>query len=192
MLSGLLTYTATTKRRQIKIRLVCLRPSSDSWCRPDRHCDRKTRPLLEEIVSALQSVLTNYSRVYIVVDALDECLDHDSTRKQLLAKLHDLQGKIDLRLMTTSRFIPDIVEELKGMPMLEVRASDADMKQFVAGQIYRLPKCIRRDHELQSFVERKIVEAVEGMLVFRILFESGSLLIRQVSACSSSRRFPAR
>lgn len=144
----------------------------------DHHADRRTTPSLEEIFNALRSVLTNYSRVYVVVDALDECPDHNGTRKQLLTKLHDLQGKIDLRLMTTSRFIPGIVEEFKGMPMVEVRASDADVKRFVAGQIYRLPRCIRRDHELQSFVEGKIVEAVEGMLVFRVLFEPGSLLIR--------------
>ena len=47
--------------------------------------------------------------------------------------------------------------------MLEVRASKEDVKRFVAGQIPRLPKCIRRDDELILTVQSKIVEAVDGM-----------------------------
>jgi hypothetical protein len=133
----------------------------------DLHTARKTRPSLEEIFGALQSVLTSYSTVYVIIDALDECTDKDGTRSQLLAKLRDLQQKTDLRLMGTSRFIPDIVREFNGMPILEIRASDADVKQFVAGQIYRLPKCIQRDNKLQGSVQDKIVEAVDGMYVIR-------------------------
>ena len=39
----------------------------------DRHRDKRTRPPLEEISRALQSVATVYSRIFIIVDALDEC-----------------------------------------------------------------------------------------------------------------------
>jgi Cdc6-like AAA superfamily ATPase len=133
----------------------------------DLHATRKTRPSLEEIFNALQSVLTSYSTVYVIIDALDECTDKDGTRSQLLARLRDLQRKTDLRLMTTSRLIPDIVQEFDGMSILEIRASDADVQQFVAGQIYRLPKCIQRDKKLQGSVQDKIVEAVDGMYVIR-------------------------
>ena len=133
----------------------------------DLHASRNTRPSLDEIFSALQSVLTSYSTVYVIIDALDECPDKDGTRSQLLAKLRDLQRKTDLRLMGTSRVIPDIVREFNGMPTLEIRASDADVQQFVAGQIYRLPKCIQRDSQLQGSVQDKIVEAVDGMYVIR-------------------------
>jgi hypothetical protein len=133
----------------------------------DLHATHNTRPSLDEIFGALQSVLTIYSTVYVIIDALDECPDKDGTRSQLLAKLRNLQRKTDLHLMTTSRLIPDIVQEFNGMPMLEVRASDADVQQFVASQIYRLPKCIQRDNKLQGSVQDKIVEAVDGMYVNR-------------------------
>ena len=132
----------------------------------DCHVNQKSRPSLEEIVNALKSVLTAYSKVYLVVDALDECTDQDGTRSRFLAKLRDLQSKVDLHLMTTSRFIPDIVQEFKLAPMLEVRASESDVRHFVVGQIYRLPKCIQRDDELQAFVQEKIVKAVDGMSVY--------------------------
>lgn len=128
-----------------------------------KHADRGTKPSLEEIFGALQSVLTNYSSVYVVVDALDECSDRDGNRRQFLAKLRDLQGRTDLHLVATSRFIPEIVNEFSAALTLEVRASDGDVKQFVAGQIYRLPKCVQRDETLQDMVQDKVVQAVDGM-----------------------------
>jgi hypothetical protein len=159
----------TTLLAAILKQLVRNRPSiaDPVTCLYDLHATDNTRPSLDEIFSALQSVLTIYSTVYVVIDALDECPDKDGTRSQLLAKLRDLQRKTDLHLMATSRLIPDIVQEFNGMPMLEVRASDADVQQFVAGQICRLPKCIQRDNKLQGSVRDKIVEAVDGMYVNR-------------------------
>ncbi|RYP26030.1 hypothetical protein DL768_011840 [Monosporascus sp. mg162] len=129
----------------------------------NQHAYRRTRPSLEEIISALRSVLSNYSSVYVVVDALDECASKDGTRSQLLAKLRDLQSNTDMRLMVTSRPITEIENEFRSMPTLEVRASDTDVKRFVLGQIYRLPKCVQRDDELQDFVQNKIVEAADGI-----------------------------
>jgi hypothetical protein len=128
-----------------------------------QHADRGTRPSPDEVFSALQDVLAQYSTVHIVVDALDECQNSDSTRHKFLAKLRDLQAVQDVRLMATSRFIPEIVDAFNKVTKLEVQASKEDVKQFVAGQIHRLPGCIQRDPALQDIVQEKIVEAVDGM-----------------------------
>lgn len=128
-----------------------------------QHADRGTKPSLEEIFEALQSVIGSYSSVYLAVDALDECPDRDGTRRQFLAKLQDLQSGTDLRLFATSRFIPDIVDEFNAALTLEIRASDGDVKRFVAGQTYRLPKCIQRDDTLQDMMQERVVQAVDGM-----------------------------
>lgn len=128
-----------------------------------RHADRGTKPSLNEIYSALRDVLAHYPCVYIVVDALDEC--RDEARRQLLAKLRDLEAGQDVRLMATSRFIPDIEDLFKKALRLEVQASREDVKRFVAGQIYRLPGCIQRNAALQEMVQEKIVEAADGMQV---------------------------
>jgi Cdc6-like AAA superfamily ATPase len=128
-----------------------------------QHADRGTRPSPDEVFSVLRDVLAHYSTVHIVVDALDECQDSDGTRRQFLAKLRDLQAGGDVRLMATSRYIPEIVDAFNEAPKLEVQASKADVKRFVAGQLYRLPRCIQRDPALQEMVQEKIVEAVDGM-----------------------------
>jgi hypothetical protein len=113
-------------------------------------------------------VLRNYSAVYVVVDSLDECPDRKGTRSRILRKIRDLQKETDLHLMVTSRFIPEIVEEFKHAPRLEVRATAADVRRFVAGKMYELPKCIQRDKKLQELVQDTITQAMDGMLVYRV------------------------
>ncbi|KAF1939264.1 hypothetical protein EJ02DRAFT_446309 [Clathrospora elynae] len=128
-----------------------------------QHAKQRTRPSPDEIYSALRDVLAHYSTVHIVIDALDECQNSDGTRMQFLTKIRDLQAGQDICLMATSRFIPEIVDAFREASTLEVRANRDDVKRFVAGQICRLPVCIRRDPVLQEIVQEKIVEAVDGM-----------------------------
>lgn len=127
------------------------------------HGDRRTYPSLKEICIALNAVLNSYSKAYIIVDALDECTDSDGTRSKLLTILRDLQTKTDMRLMVTSRFVARIEQSFQGSLMLEIRASEADVKRYVAGQLHRFPMCVQRDPELQAETQDGIVLAVDGM-----------------------------
>jgi hypothetical protein len=129
----------------------------------DHHSKKKSRPSSDEIFTALSTICSNYAGVYLVVDALDECSDQDSTRSRLIERLRDLQAKTNVRLLFTSRFIPEIMEKFRPDPILEVRASEEDVKRFIKGQIPRLPNCIKRDNELRRAVQSKISEAVNGM-----------------------------
>jgi len=129
----------------------------------DHHSKQKSRPSLNEIFIALLTVCSNHARVYVVMDALDECTDQDGTRRQLIQKLRELQMSTDVRLLFTSRFIPEITATFRSDSVLEVRANEEDVKRFVAGQIPRLPSCIRRDDELVRAVQSKIVKAIDGM-----------------------------
>jgi hypothetical protein len=124
------------------------------------HSKRQSRPLQDELFTALLIVCSSYAGVYIVVDALDECMDIGIP---IIEKLRDLQAKTNVRLLFTSRFIPEITQNFRSDPILEVRASEEDVKRFVAGQIPRLPNCIRRDDKLIRMVQTKISEAVDGM-----------------------------
>jgi hypothetical protein len=118
---------------------------------------------LEELKKTLQDVLANLSTVYIVIDALDECPSDDGTRRQLMACILELQSCTDLRLMVTSRHIPEIADEFQDAIAIEVRAHDEDVTRFVTGQMDRLPRCIQRDAELQKLVREKITGAIDGM-----------------------------
>jgi hypothetical protein len=126
----------------------------------DHHSKQKSRPSTDEIFTALLTICSNHAKVYIVVDALDECTDQNRTRSQLIEKLRELQTRTNVRLLFTSRFIPEITEKFRLDPVLEVRASGKDVKQFIAGQWSRLPKY---DEQLKRTIQDRIVEAVDGM-----------------------------
>ena len=121
-----------------------------------------TVPNLAEIQDALAYVATSFSTIHVIVDALDECANF-GTRRELVRYLQKLQSKADIRLLATSRFHSDIEEKFQGVPTLEIRASDEDIKRYVAAQIDDLPRCIRDDSSLFSQVQNKITEAVNGM-----------------------------
>jgi hypothetical protein len=107
--------------------------------------------------------------VYVVVDALDECPDVSNARGQLIARLGELQANANVRLLFTSRAIPEIKAEFDTVPTLEVRADEEDVRSFIAGQIPCLLKRIQRDEALKRDIEDKIVESADSMLVFCLI-----------------------
>jgi hypothetical protein len=129
----------------------------------NKHLKQNSRPSVSEILEALQSVCLSYTTISIVVDALDECTDRDGTRSRLIDELHHIQAKVNLRLLFTSRSLPEITQKFQSNPVLKIRAHEDDVGRFVAGQIPRLPKCIQRDEELRNTAQTKIVQAVDGM-----------------------------
>jgi Cdc6-like AAA superfamily ATPase len=89
----------------------------------NRHKMKRTRLSLEEISRSLQAVATLYSRVFIIVDALDECQVSDGCRQRFISGLFSLQAKCGANLLVTSRFIPDITERFDQAITLEIHAT---------------------------------------------------------------------
>jgi hypothetical protein len=135
----------------------------------DRHQDKRTRPSLNEISRVLQSVVTMYSRVFVVIDALDECQVSHNCQKTFLSELFSLQVNCGTNLFATSRFIPGITENFQGCLLIEIRASVHDVRRYVDGRMSSLPSFVRRSPDLQEAVKTEIVKAVDGMYVFLIV-----------------------
>jgi Cdc6-like AAA superfamily ATPase len=131
----------------------------------DRHKDNRTRPSFDDISRALQSVASIYSRVFIVVDALDECQVSDDCRSRLLSEVFNLQTKAGANVFATSRFIPEITEKFEGSTTLKVHARDEDIRSYLDGHMKTLPSFVREDPDLRGEIKTKIVGAVEGMYV---------------------------
>lgn len=130
----------------------------------DQHKDKSTCLSLEEIARALQSVAASYSRVYIVVDALDECQALNGCRERFLTEVF----KLPANFFATSRFIPEVIKEFHGSALLEIRASSDDVRRYLDGRMLRLPSFVSRRPELQEEIKTQIVQSVEGMFVASI------------------------
>ena len=84
----------------------------------DRHKDKGTRPSFDEISKVLRSIVADYSRAFIIVDALDEC--QEEGRRNLLSEMFCIQAETGASLFTTSRDILEITKEFKGIKSLIV------------------------------------------------------------------------
>jgi hypothetical protein len=125
--------------------------------------NKRKEPSIEDIASILQSVAAEYSRVFMVVDALDECREQDGYRAQVLSRLFDLQSKCAINLFITSRHIPQIVKEFSPDQSLEIRAHEQDVCKYVDGHTSHLPSFVQSNPDLQREIKAAIVEAVDGM-----------------------------
>lgn len=63
----------------------------------DEHKNKKTRPDSDRISKTLQSVISMYSRVFVIVDALDEYQAAD-VRKRFLADIFNLQSNCEVNI----------------------------------------------------------------------------------------------
>ncbi|KAL2828521.1 purine and uridine phosphorylase [Aspergillus cavernicola] len=121
----------------------------------------RARPSIDDLLGILCSISRNCSRLFVVIDALDECLD--STWTPLFRAIRKLQREAGSSLMVTSRpnqvksreFVEDI--------QLEVRAREEDIESFLRGQMSGLSDCIVRDPTLQASITGQITQLADGM-----------------------------
>ena len=128
-----------------------------------QHAGKKTRPSLDEISSALRAVFQGLLRVFIVMDALDECSDKDKTRSMFLKEIAELQAQRNVCFFATSRFVPDITAEFKGVVTLEIWATDEDVRLYLDDHMSEMPACVTRNQALQELVQAEIVKSAAGM-----------------------------
>ena len=126
----------------------------------NRHKMNRTRPSLDEISRSLQSIINSYSRVIIIVDALDECVSY-GCRETFLSEIFSLQTKTRANLFATSRFIPDIIENFHGSTTFEIRAHDEDVRQYLDGRISQSGQKLLETHREE--IKTEITKAVDGM-----------------------------
>ncbi|EPS38280.1 hypothetical protein H072_8034 [Dactylellina haptotyla CBS 200.50] len=151
----------------------------------DRHRHGLT-PTLSQISEALKSVASLYSRVFILVDALDECTCY----RALLRLIFDLQLNTNssIRVFATSRPIQDITVffERPDTFNIKIHANEDDVRKYVRNNLYlqdlistpierpvldemRLPLDLEpgfdRSSDLCTQVEDQIVRASNGMLL---------------------------
>lgn len=130
----------------------------------ENHSSHGTRTSKTEYLSTLASLVTKWSRVFLVVDALDEC--HANTRLELIEDLQNLPRNISL--LFTSRQLGDIEEAFQHASRLEIRASQADVSQYLRAKISEeqtLKRFCKEDPDLETAIVERVVEKADGMSV---------------------------
>ena len=119
---------------------------------------------MSDILTLLHSEIQRSSKVYIIIDALDECPEIDRTRDIFLTELQRLPS--NAYLLVTSRpnnYIEGILTEAK---YLEISAHVDDVRRHVAARIANEPllmKHIAADPSLHDTIISNITERAQGM-----------------------------
>ncbi|KAF3319318.1 hypothetical protein TWF173_003762 [Orbilia oligospora] len=134
----------------------------------ENHFARKTRPSDQDIINTLRSVIKTYSRVFVIVDALDE-YPASNGRAKFLTELFYLHDKYGMNIFATSRFIPEITQMFKcgNMPesraTVEIRAHDEDVRNYLDGQISQLGDNLLEEY--RELIKTEIANAARGMFL---------------------------
>jgi hypothetical protein len=110
----------------------------------------------------LGDAVAEYSKVYIVIDALDEY--PEAERHLLLQILAEFGPKLNVLLTSRPHITPDTF--FPNTPVLEIRATEKDIRRYVDAQIvnsFRLSAHVKSRPELRQQIESKIVDNVDGM-----------------------------
>ena len=128
------------------------------------HVDNGTRPSFGEIMKVLRSIAGSYYRVFIIIDALDECHFSNKGFDQILSELFNLQVHAQVNLFTTSRFIPEITSQFEGCIWKEIRAEDDDVLRYINKRLSLLPQTRKSKYQdVQNAIRSEVLKAADGM-----------------------------
>ncbi len=131
-----------------------------------QHSARRTRPSLSDLSSSLRLESKDFTHVFILVDALDECAEANGVRESLLTELHFQLVEPNTHLMITSRFIAGLEYDSNEVMFLEIRASDDDIERYLHYRISkerRLARHVENDENLHDAIIKTIVNNAKGM-----------------------------
>jgi hypothetical protein len=108
-----------------------------------------------------------YTRVFIIVDAIDECQEAGGNRARFLKEIFNLQTSCKANVFATSRFVPDIMDNFDGHLSLEIRASEEDIQRYLEGHMTELRPFVTRaeNRKLLEEIVHVISHTVDGMYV---------------------------
>ena len=120
------------------------------------------RPTFAELATLFSQEISHFSKVFVVIDALDETSEHEDIRRLVLSELQNLP----VNLLVTSRYEKSIEERLGKAERLEIWATAADVQTYVKARIpseHLLARHIQADPTLEETIVNKMVEKSQGM-----------------------------
>ncbi|CAG8390262.1 unnamed protein product [Penicillium salamii] len=138
----------------------------------ENHHKHNSRPSVDELVNVFQAVVALFSRVNIVIDALDECQADDSLQR-FLSIVFSLQAKsgLDISLLATSRH-NGAIEALFGPSLrLEISAGKEDIRSYLDQRVATFTyQTIKGDEIMRADTIGKILEVANGMFLLAELY----------------------
>lgn len=130
------------------------------------HKKSGTRATREELTDMLSTVILQFERAYIVLDALDECTTENRCRMEILSIMLALQVSASANILATSRENEEIVSMFNhrdtAASILPIWAQDGDVSIFLHRQLETQDADVF-DGPIRELVASKVTQVAEGM-----------------------------
>ncbi|KAJ7600128.1 hypothetical protein C8J56DRAFT_1019466 [Mycena floridula] len=130
------------------------------------HSPRKTLATLAELMGTLRTELKSHSCVYLIVDALDECVD--TVQQLFLSTQSELRSLNNLQLLMTSRQMQSITEALRDESTIYIEAHDEDLQTYIQARIAaqtRLKRLMKADRSMEDEIIEQVIKKAAGMFL---------------------------
>jgi hypothetical protein len=129
---------------------------------------RQGVPGPDELEKILLASIRSCSKVYLLVDALDECPEDNETRQSVLARIERLtQDASNLKIFVTSRELDSIrksMEVLAAEPLRVITcAVDDDIQAYLSTELSRDRNLCELSPEMRALIESTIASQADGM-----------------------------
>ena len=132
------------------------------------HRGKGTNPTLTEYLELLRLLATECSEVYVIIDALDECVEKGGQPiwSDLIIKMQ--ASMLNLNLLYTSRDmdIRDTAEIFRNSTVIPIRATETDIRTYAKEKLQSknvLLQFCQQDPTLQEAILRAVVSNANGM-----------------------------
>jgi hypothetical protein len=130
---------------------------------------KNMQPSIDNLKMTLLSVLEESGETFLIIDALDECIDEDGSRKQILTLLEELSmwNRPNVHILVTSRKEPDIEHSLTSLKTLRSvciqTQQQNDIKIYVNSILETAFNSKKWTPEVKEEIKEALVNNADGM-----------------------------
>jgi hypothetical protein len=129
---------------------------------------RQSVPGPDELEKILLASIRSCSKVYLLVDALDECPEDHDARQRVLQRIERLtHDASNLKIFATSRELDRIRKSMKALAAEPLRvithAVDADIHAYLSTELSRDRNLCELSPEMRTLIESTIASQADGM-----------------------------
>lgn len=128
---------------------------------------KRARPPKDDLLVLLQILIQRYKKVFILVDALDECNTDKGCRDLLIDELVSIsnnQAQRNTKVLCTTRPFPEITQRFPVSPQIQIRAEEEDLNTYLSARMVEIG-CVRNKVDLQETIKSEIIGLADGMCV---------------------------
>ena len=155
---------------------------------------QQRQPKREDLEEVIMPVCKAFDRVFLVIDALDEC--NPERRRAVLEALKRLYEVQSISIFVTSRPYPgDVQKAFEPFPKIDIEARDPDIRKYVRREIDSNHNLDDTDEELKEEIVVKMSQKARRMYPDSDLAPWKLVLIYSLKvsiSCTSDRGCPER